>query len=960
MKTKIGTTATKPLPVLKKSLKIEFKEFSKAATKLIGNAATAQWQGTTEGAVEVLATLGLSTTPSELAWLLVYRAILRSLHELVNESFETEDVTYYYSDLIAEVNKAMLSSNISINRKFFEAPEQEKSLKPIKEALSTWLISKSLNPSCARSISERLPAYFALALHDEWSQAPRNYEVLRENIDTPFTKASERVQRWSLYSASLLKQVEEPMFNESFSLNQVFVPPRAFYSRREAKSNHYSIDREAAGDKVVNVVVDLKDYLDAWIQKGDCSDAIRLLSGGPGSGKSSFAKMYAATLARRQDLAVIFIPLHHFEPAADLVDAVGKYIQIDGFLSINPLAAEYRDKRLVLIFDGLDELAMQGKIAERTAQDFVREVQRKVSQINNQKTCLQVIISGRELIVQQSESDFRKTGQILHLLPYFVPADEQGLFQDDGALLVIDQRDSWWENYGKATGNYYLGLPPELRQEHLVEITSQPLLNYLVALSLKRGELEFSKETNLNAVYADLLKAIYERGWSKQQHAAIQGVAENDFYRILEEIALAAWHGDGRKTTVRDITTHCDNSGLHALLSRFQIGLEKNSTSKVTQLLTAFYFRQSGQDASGEKTFEFTHKSFGEYLAARRIIREIGLIIRNLSARQSDPDMGWDERDCLLRWSSLCGAAAVDKYLFNFILNELRLIYKREPDLVGIYQETLSRLFRYVLSSGLPIERKNSSLSFKEECVRARNAEESLFICLNACARTSQRISKVDWPDRNSFGDWLAKTGGREFEWRPLLLTSCLSYLDLSRCNLNSQFLYESDLSNSKLSSALIVGADLRYSNVENSIMEKTTFSLCNLMGTSFAGAKLEGADFSGARLNRHTRLPGVGFSKENLACFSRADLKHANFVGCDLRRVDFKEANLEGACFRHGILGYSDFTGANLRRADFRFASLENAIFEGADLADAIFESDNEAEDFDELDDDEDRELEF
>jgi hypothetical protein len=40
---------------------------------------------------------------------------------------------------------------------------------------------------------------------------------------------------------------------------------------------------------------------------------------------------------------------------------------------------------------------------------------------------------------------------------------------------------------------------------------------------------KFSEETNLNAVYADLLKAIYERGWAGHQHAAIQGIEEKDF-----------------------------------------------------------------------------------------------------------------------------------------------------------------------------------------------------------------------------------------------------------------------------------------------------------------------------------------------------------------------------------------------------------------------------------------------
>jgi hypothetical protein len=50
------------------------------------------------------------------------------------------------------------------------------------------------------------------------------------------------------------------------------------------------------------------------------------------------------------------------------------------------------------------------------------------------------------------------------------------------------------KSYGAVSGSGYTGLPTELDQGNLTEITAQPLLNYLVALSLRRGELQFSEE----------------------------------------------------------------------------------------------------------------------------------------------------------------------------------------------------------------------------------------------------------------------------------------------------------------------------------------------------------------------------------------------------------------------------------------------------------------------------------
>ena len=348
------------------------------------------------------------------------------------------------------------------------------------------------------------------------------------------------------------------------------------------------------------VVIDLEEELEVWLQAADRNDAIRILSGGPGSGKSSFAKIFAARQSAN-GRRVLFIPLHQFDPTGDLEKAVGSFIGYDAFLSFNPLDRDQSESRLLIIFDGLDELALQGKISKEVAQNFIREVQRKVERFNYQETRLQVLISGREVVVQDNSSDFRQPGQILHLLPYFVPedkrereADEQ--YVDPKKRLDLDQRDIWWRRYGEISGRGYKKLPKELDRGNLVEITAQPLLNYLVALSYDQGELDFSEETNLNQIYQSLLDAVYERGYERnRRHASIRGMEKRNFVRILEEIALAAWHGDGRTTTIQEIEAHCDGSGLKELLAIF----EEGARAGVTRLLAAFYFRQ-GSSQRGE------------------------------------------------------------------------------------------------------------------------------------------------------------------------------------------------------------------------------------------------------------------------------------------------------------------------------------------------------------------------
>ena len=125
-----------------------------------------------------------------------------------------------------------------------------------------------------------------------------------------------------------------------------------------------------------------------------------------------------------------------------------------------------------------------------------------------------------------------------------------------------------------------------------------------------------------------------------------------DFVRIFEDIGLAAWHGDGRRTSVGEIESLCGRSGLREKLPVFEKGAEQGAVS----LLAAFFFRHSGQLSSGERTLGFTHKSFGEYLTARRIVQELVRVVDTELAREpEDRETAWNHQDALVRWVEVTG-----------------------------------------------------------------------------------------------------------------------------------------------------------------------------------------------------------------------------------------------------------------------------------------------------------------
>jgi Pentapeptide repeats (8 copies) len=928
-----GQPISKPVPVWKKSIEVDHKDFTKAVGKAVADLSFGKWDSLAGDGVDAAAALGLSAKAGEIGWWLVYRSLLQAMKKLVDERTELPPERFKPKELKVALDLALENSSLSIDNEFFNHPDQASVVKLIQPAFRDWLIGSGVSEIDAQAISQRFPIYFAEALHIEWGNCPQDYKVLKEKLDTPFTKSNDRAQAWSRYSTWLQKQVEEPLFLEAFSLRQVFVPLRAYYDRKKSEEDltdpmlRSQEDRLEGDCKTERVVVDLESELFAWLSQPKRDDAIRLISGGPGSGKSSLTKMFAAKLAEQGNILTLFIPLHHFEPSDDLIDAVGKFVKLDGFFNFNPLETEHRGDRLLIIFDGLDELAMQGKVGAKTAQDFVREVQRKVERLNQQTVCVQVLIGGRELVVQANEVDFRKERQILHVLPYLVSPEDRQQYVDPKQLLAPDQRQLWWEYYGKASGSDFTGLPPQLDHGNLNEITAQPLLNYLVALSFRRGAVAFSEKTNLNAVYDDLLKSVYDRGWESNQHVAIHGIEAKDFGRILEEIALASWHGNGRTTTVKDIESHCNHSGLKVLLNSFQKNFQENAQASVTRLLTAFYFRRSGSDSTGEETFEFTHKSFGEYLTAKRIVREVRLIQKKLAARQSDPDEGWDEREALHRWAVLCGSTTMDEYLFKFIWDEVCLQYQIDVAEVATWQQTFCSLIEFMLRQGMPMERLDPRPNYQEEFRQSLNAEDSLLAVLGVFQNITQEISNINYPSPEAFGTLLSRLLGQRIRASNPMSFRCLRYLNLSGCNLIISDLTLADFHKANLSRANLIEANLSGANFVGTNLSGANLREANLRRANLRRANLSGANLSGANL-REANLSGVNLSGVNL---SGVNLRRANLSGANLSGADLGGANLSGA-----NLGEANLSRANLGEANLSRANLGEANLSGANLSEA------------------------
>ncbi|EKU96912.1 putative low-complexity protein [Leptolyngbya sp. PCC 7375] len=881
MNSDAGLPIRKPISIWKRPIEVKLGALVKAFGKGVIDGAFGNWQGLAQSSVDTLDALGLKTLDAgAIAWMLVQRSLLQAMSDLTKEYQKFPNPEPDFKMLYEQIDLVLEQNELSLDFNLFKKPKELDVVKIAKEPYQNWLCIQGLSKKEAEVIADRLPRYFVFVLHEQWRSHPKEYALLEGALDTPFNKATERELSWIHYSAQLQKRVDESMFYEAFSLRQIYIPLRAYYERKISDQ-----DKE-------RVVVDLEEMLINWITKGNRDDTIRVISGGPGCGKSSFCRMFAARLVEQEHIPLLFIPLYQLDLKGDLVDAITDFTQKNnlGNFPPNPLNSENSLKRLLLIFDGLDELTMQGEIATQVTQNFIQELYRKLLSFNTSEAKVLALISGRELVIQANSSWFRREGQTLYVLPYFQTHQEATKYQyiDPQKLLKVDQRHIWWKTYAELKKLDYEGLPQDLNKESLIEITAQPLLNYLVALSYEQGSLDFSKTSNLNAIYADLLKRVYQRDWEPYNHPTLGNIDEDNFVRILEEIAIACWHGNGRTSTASEIKKRCVSNNLRQIIDIFQ----KNVQEGVTRLLTAFYFHQNSIQGS-EPTFEFTHKSFGEYLTIRRIVRELRLIQKQLNQHREEQDIGWDEKECLRRWVVLCGAVSIDKYSLKFLRDEIHLQDKKD---VCQWQETLSDLIRFMLWHGMPMERLDPRPTYLEETKQSRNAEEALLAALSCCSHYTEMLSKIKWPTPMIFMAWITKLQGQKTgAGRPIAL-HCLNNLDLSTCILDFCDLRGANLHRSSLEEASLDGANLHGSTLEQASLVGASLYRVRLDGAQLIGAKLNGAKLIGANLD------GVNLDEATL---DGTDLSGAIVVNVSLSRSNIRNISSDFKTVVRNLKGY-------------------------------------------------------
>jgi len=850
MKKKVTLIAKKPIRILNKSIEFDFRNLFASISEGVIAFFTLNKPDLIKSVISLTNSLKFKDKPETLIYSLIINSLQESLLEIINEnlnkfhsSFTTiEKFNEYkeFQDLLKEIDETISKENLVIGTDFFSDPTNINIFNSFTELVIKWLTLFGLSHNDAKIASNKLKSYFIFSINDNWRKNSEEYQIILKQIITPFSTITKIELEWKSYQAYLKKIVEEPVFDEYFGIKDIFIPTPGFIEKKKEQDDLLLIERH-----IVNVF----DFLNKWLNhtKNE-EDCIKVISGGPGSGKSTLAKMFATYISENAEFNTLYIPLQHLDIKDDLTKSLGDYLSESNLFQHNPLDEIHKhSSKLLIIFDGLDELSKQGKHAYDLAREFIIEIQRKISNINQIELKLFVLLTGRELSVQYQSTLFRRPEQVVNLLPYF--CNDKDEYIDKYGILRKDLRNDWWVCYGKLKGLKYNEFPIELRNPSLDEITAQPLLNYLVALTYERNIIKFGDSTNLNEIYSDLIKAVFDRQYERKQHKVITelSISEDNFFRILEEIAISAWHsGDIRTTTISEINKHIAHNSLDILFKEFQLGVQAG----ISRLLTAFYFRQKGVDSDQNKTFEFTHKSFGEYLASRRIINYILLINKKIKAYDINPDDGLNRKEALKKIIETFGVMPIDNYLFTFLQNEIKLIEISE---VKELQKNLITLIEYILLNGMPVELLSPRPNFSKELCYYRNTVLCLFLLLKITSDCTKIKSCINWHTESILSELFGlmrplkppkserivrernmRKEKHNYEDLRSLFNICFTNMEINNCYLSSTDLTYSDFSNSILSNVVLAGSDAFGSNFINTELNNVNFYRTNLQNCIF------------------------------------------------------------------------------------------------------------------------------
>ncbi|SOC20137.1 hypothetical protein SAMN05877809_11162 [Rhodobacter sp. JA431] len=390
-----------------------------------------------------------TATPENLAWVWLNATITHAANEfLAFIARENQLMPQAQDGAVEAFMKAAIPEEISakFNDGALRSPATHEAFQPARKAVIPFVLALTRLTRFDEKTNqkERYEREFDRCLNRASAYVfSAHYDRLRPLEAAVTGTASEAMHReaaWARHYEWIHRKVDtEPVFSpdgtETPPLKPLYLRPRAYWHEQLRKDGEAE-DKPRYRAHLGDLHQTLEDWLGTPSAKG--VDALRLIAGGPGSGKSSFARVFASETILRERYRVIFVELQHMRAmTGELVSDLANYLRgrppsnvtkgTPG-LPDNALkwARDEKNPQLLLVFDGLDELSFVGDHAAELTRKFILSVRLMLITQNAEGTWLRALVLGRNAAIQ---SGMREADIPPHLLLNVAPIRE--LTEDD-------------------------------------------------------------------------------------------------------------------------------------------------------------------------------------------------------------------------------------------------------------------------------------------------------------------------------------------------------------------------------------------------------------------------------------------------------------------------------------------------------------------------------------------------
>lgn len=709
------------------------------------------------------------------------------------------------------------------------------------------------------------------------------------------------------YTAHLLTLPAEPALQSSYALRDLYVAMQTTHVLPEAHAFRYGMSRfqSASPDEHRGPQGQLmRTVLDQLEDR----EHVVCIQAKPGRGKSAFCAMLAANVALDYpEWLPILVDLQdgRFRHDAPLPEAIRHYVA-----PYMPLTDDvFRTRRLLLIFDGFDELSFSSDDARGLRRFFftLAEFQRSAARSNHGRH--KIVIAGRPISIQDIESNLPTNFLRLRIEP-----------------LTNSQLVMWLANWEKVVGpqvahafQTFLEAGNAFQEAEgapasdLQTVIGTPLLLLLLA-ELHRHRIltrpEHAAIRSAVEVYDLALSWIggdFPHNWPlsrEQEHLKQHGVSADTLRRVLQEIAICIWHEQRTLVPFAHIRNYLSSAAPRSAKKVFNSGLRG-----LHNLAISLPFPASPDTP---QLVGFSHKSFGEYLAAEKMM----LSLRKISTSFAEPvDLESPAlQEAAHRFYSVFGVTLLTDEIWEFMMEILGNRY----DLDDLRQMT-ERLYRLYItySNGRWI---NEDIARTQWSVLKRydvpldllqfEAQVGINLFVLLCLlywKTRGTFDICGRPDEGTFDSGrfrklvaIGELVGTFGLFRRV--SHLLSGVNLQEANLVCANLRRADLHTTNLRGAILRDANLRGANLRNACLQDADLRVASLQNADLRNATCMNANLEDADL-RDANLTGSNFEKASLLCtemrdaeFSRANLRGAVLYGAMLQGSNFEEADVTGA----------------------------------------------------------------